>query len=129
MIVEELKNTFRYDLIGRWTSSEGSFNNITNEVWEFEANGNGRTISNSILSGSYKEEFKWRRKDLYCIELSIIDTECNEQGMWREIHYDFCLVPSDNGYLSVLVEVDKKTGTKRNGFGIMEVPLSYVSHV
>lgn len=41
---------------------------IMNEVWEFLPNNTGRTISNSFMYGQDIEEFKWRRKDLYCIE-------------------------------------------------------------
>jgi hypothetical protein len=129
MKVEELKNKFKYDLIGRWISYEGTFVNIMNEMWEFFSNGTGRTISNSIMSGQDIEEFKWRRKDLYCIEIAITDPEFDEPDTWREVYYDFCLVPTDCGFLPALVEIDKSTGVKRKGFGLMEVPLSYAGDV
>ncbi len=126
MNVEELKDTFKYDLIGLWISCEGTFGSIMNEVWEFLPNNTGRTINNSLMSGQEIEEFKWKRKDLYCIEIAITDSEFDEPDIWREVSYDFCLVPTDCGYLPALVEIDKITGVKRKGFGLMEVPLSYV---
>jgi len=126
---EELKDKFKYDLIGRWVSREGTFESIMNEVWEFLPNNTGRTISNSLMFGQDVEEFKWKRKDLYCIEIAITDPEFDEPDIWREVNYDFCLVPTDSGYLPALVEVDKNAGVKKKGFGLMEVPLSYVGDI
>ena len=62
MKIDELKDKFKYDLIGCWISCEGTFINIMNEQWEFLSNGTGRTISNSLISGQDIEEFKWKRK-------------------------------------------------------------------
>lgn len=129
MQVEELKDRFKYDLVGRWISCEGTFINIMNEIWEFYPNSTGRTISNSIMSGEDIEEFKWRRKDLQCIEMTIFDSEDDEPDIWREVHYDFCLVPTDCGYFPALVEIDSSSGVKRKGFGLMQVPLSFVGDI
>ncbi len=123
--VENMTERFQHDLIGRWVSCEGTFTGIMNEVWEFLPNNTGRTISNSLMSGQDIEEFKWRRKDFYCIEIAITDPEFDEPDIWREVNYCFSLVPTDSGYLPALVEIDRATGVKRKGFGLMEVPLSY----
>ena len=123
--VEKMTERFKYDLVGRWISCEGTFIGIMNEVWEFLPNNTGRTISNSLMFGKDIEEFRWRPKGSYCIEIAITDSEFDEPDIWREYNYCFCLVPTDSGYLPALVEVDKATGVKRKGFGLMEVPLSY----
>lgn len=129
MNAEELKARFKYDLIGRWVSCEGTFESRINEVWEFLPNNTGRTISNSLMFGQDVEEFKWKRKDLYCIEIAMTDSEFDEPDIWREVNYDFCLVPTDCGYLPALVEINKDAGVKKKGFGLMEVPLSYVGDI
>lgn len=129
MKIEELKDKFKYDLIGRWVSCNGTFINVINEVWEFFSNGTGRTISSSVMSGQDTERFKWRRKDLCCIEIAITDPEFDEPDIWREVCYDFCLVPTDYGFLPALIEIDKGTALKKEGFGLMEVPLSYDGEV
>ncbi len=122
MNIEELREKFKYDLVGRWASCESTFANIMNEIWIFYSDGKGVTISNSIISGEDKEKFLWRKKDLYCIELSY--SEFDEPAQWIEISYDFCKVTTDVGFVIALVQLDKE-GKPRKGFGLMDIPLSY----
>lgn len=120
--IEKLRETFKYDLIGEWSSFEGTISNMMSESWIFNADGKGKIISRSVMFGESIQVFKWRRKDLYSIEISYFDDEkeCN----WTEIRYDFCLIPTDCGDIISLVEVDEEKKT-RKGFGLAEVPLSY----
>ena len=124
--IERLREKFKYDLVGRWSSCQGTFTAVMNEVWIFYSDGNGITIDQSAWSGEKKEEFRWRRKDLFCIEICYF--EVDEADTWIEINYDFCKVPTDCGFVIALVQLDKGKKARR-GFGLMEVPLTYESDV
>ena len=128
--IAELKEKFKYDLVGHWTSCDGTFINIMNEAWIFYSNGKGSIISNSLMLGEDREEFRWRRKDLFCIEISYPEfNEPDAINNWIEVYYDFCKVPTDVGFIVALVQLDNDTKKSKKGFGLMEVPLSYVGKV
>lgn len=121
--IEKLREKFKYDLIGEWTSFEGTFSTMMNELWKFDADGKGKITSRSVMFGESVEHFKWRRKDLYFIEISYFDDD-EEEEIWIEVRYDFVLTQSDCGDVISLVEVDKENNPEK-GFGLMRVPLSF----
>lgn len=120
--IQKFREKFKYDLIGEWSSFEGTISNMMNESWIFNSDGKGKIISRSVMLGESIQVFKWRRKNLYSIEISYFgdEKECN----WTEVRYDFCLIPTDCGDIVSLVEVDEEKITHK-GFGLAEVPLSY----
>ncbi len=120
---EALKEKFKFDLIGRWISCEGTFSNVMSEIWEFYADGNVRIISNSVMSGQETEEFRWRKKGQFCIETTY--SEINEPEIWIERYYDFLEITTDTGLMIALIELDGNTKMPQKGFGLMEVPLAY----
>jgi len=128
MNIEDLREKFKYDLIGKWTSCEGTFINVMNEQWVFFLDGSGVTISNSVMSGEEKEEFHWRKKGLFCIEITYSELDDNPT-IWIETKYDFCKIQTKCGIVTALVQLDRDTGKPRSGFGLMEVPLSYDGEV
>lgn len=122
--IEKYKEKFKYDLIGYWISCEGTFSSIRNERWIFYSNGRGITIYNSLMTDEDKQEFMWRKKGLYCIEIAYLEE--GEVNNWREVFYDFCIISTDYGDFIALVELDSE-GKSKNGFGPMNIPLVYES--
>lgn len=117
-VLDGLKERFKYDLVGHWYSCQGTVDSIMNEEWIFYPDGAGKYISRSIMSDEDIQEFKWRRDNLYTIEINFAD-------FWKKTYYDFCKVPTDVGFQIALVEIDEEKNV-RKGFGLFEVPLSYV---
>ncbi|MCX7746005.1 MAG: hypothetical protein N2645_03795 [Clostridia bacterium] len=115
--VEELREKFKNDLVGHWSSCQGTFDSIMNEEWIFNADGTGESISRS-LSREEKEEFYWRKNGERCIDMMF------DEGDWVEVFYDFKLTATEYGYFPTLVELDPDKNP-RKGFGIFEVSLSY----
>lgn len=125
--IEKLRDKFKYDLIGQWTSSEGTFSNILSETWIFGADGKGIITNRNIISGESNEHFKWRRKELYSIEISYSDHD-DEDCKWLEVRYNFILTQTDCGDVISLVEVSKDNIPEK-GFGLMKVPLSFAGNL
>ncbi len=117
--IDELKQIFRFDLIGHWVSCQGTFEAIMSEEWIFCPDGSGSVRRRSVMMQEDRESIKWRKKGEFSIEIYEDDIG------WKTVNYDFCRVPSDGGFMTALIELDIEK-KQRNGFGISNVPLSYL---
>ena len=121
--IEKLREKFRCDLIGEWVSFEGTFSTMMNETWTFNEDGSGKIIYRSVMFGEDVDDFKWRRKGEFNIEI-VYFGEDETDSNWVDVRYDFGEIQTDCGSVISLVEVDEENNLKK-GFGISEIPLSY----
>ena len=123
--IDTMRVQFRYDLIGEWKSFEGSVSTMRNESWRFNEDGSGKITYRSVMSGEEIDDFKWRRKGEFNIEILYFN-EVSIEPQWIDVKYDFCEVQTDCGGVISLIEIDGD-GNSKKGFGLCEMPLSSAS--
>jgi|WetSurMetagenome_2_1015567.scaffolds.fasta_scaffold772889_1 hypothetical protein len=126
MNIEELKTRFKEELTGSWHSCQGTSDMLMSEEWVFLPNGTGRIKQRSVMSGEEIQEFLWKRKGPFCIEIAYDGKEDDDGApWWVATPYSFCMVENDCGTFPVLVQCDRTDGVPDKGLGPMNVPLMF----
>lgn len=127
--IEEARRRFANSLVGRWSTSQGTFDMVMGESWEIRPDGTG-SITEYAMSGTSESRFDWRQSEPFRFEIRLVSDDdldtpsASEDDEWEATNYDFVAVSTDVGKVVCLVEMSK-TGQATGGFYPSFAPLSY----
>lgn len=132
--IDDYRERFKTAPSGNWSHAVGTFGNVMNEIWEFNADNTGKIIETGPFGGIRDETlFEWKPVADFTIACKVTkwayededDTpnDEDEPETWETVRYDFKLTPTDCGELITLVEV-APDGTLRSDFWHSREPLS-----
>jgi len=126
--LKSFKKKFRHDLIGQWISV-GSLNAPILDCWIFKNDGSGKVLHKSLLFGESTEDFLWRSRQEFSIEISFLK-DIGSSQVWIPIFYDFKKINTEYGEMIALVEIEEYSQLE-NEFGILNTPLfnQEINHV
>ncbi|MEM8535854.1 MAG: hypothetical protein AAGF95_33820 [Chloroflexota bacterium] len=131
--VDDYRIRFRTAPYGFWGHAVGTFSNVMDERWEFNADYTGKVIELGPFGGERGETlFEWKEVADFTIACKVTewpyeadeDAEEMEPEEWELIRYDFRMTPTDSGEIIAMYQVFGDE-TIQKGFWLSAEPLMY----
>lgn len=115
--VDAYRQAFARGPVGKWSTSQGSFDVMMSEEWEFLPSGFLKIAWHSVLSGTSEELFRWRSVGDFRLELGFLpdpedplepDDLDPADEPWTRVEYEFVILEHDAGREVVMRQVNAR---------------------
>jgi hypothetical protein len=140
--IDEARRQFAHSLVGCWSTAQGSFNAVTNQLWEIRPDGTGFYVDTGPFGyPNHESRFVWRQSQPFVFELRIteeielepepsdeadtaVEDVDDEPCPWISIRYDFKAVSTDVGMMVGMVR-EEDLASDGGSFFWSLAPLAY----
>ncbi len=131
--IDNYRQRFRTAPYGSWSQAVGTFSNVMDERWEFNADHTGKVIELGPFGEAQGETlFEWKEVADFTIACKVTkwphgdaeDDGAVEPEEWEIIRYDFRMTPTDSGEIIAMYQVFGDEPTQK-GFWLSAAPLMY----